>query len=140
MATFVDSSALIALLDADEERHAAVRDDWARLAHAGDRLCTSNYVIVETVAVVQRRLGLDAVRDLLDALLPLVEVHWIDEPLHDSALRALRVAARRSLSLVDLTSFELMRELGLDAALALDPHFAEQGFVLLPALDEVHEE
>jgi predicted nucleic acid-binding protein len=140
VAVFVDSSALIALLDADEARHEAVRDAWARLAHAGERLVTSNYVVVESVAVVQRRFGTAAVRDLVDGLLPLVELHWIDAPLHDAALRALRAADRRNLTLVDLTSFELMRDLALRTALTLDPHFSEQGFELRPGPDEVHEE
>jgi predicted nucleic acid-binding protein len=139
VAAFVDTSALIALLDADEASHAPVRDAWATLAGSGERLVTSNYVVVETVAVLQRRFGMPAVRDLVDALLPLLELHWVDPPLHDAALRALRTADRRSLSLVDLTSFELMRELDLRVALALDPHFAEQGFDLRPALDAVHE-
>ena len=139
MAVFVDTSALIALLDADEERHAAVRDAWARLATESERLLSSNYVVVETVAVLQRRFGTAAVRDLLDHLVPLLELHWVDEALHDTALGALRLVDRRTLSLVDLTSFELMRELGASAALTLDPHFSEQGFEVLPAADAVHE-
>lgn len=57
-----------------------------------------------------------------------------DEPKHSAAaVASLFTAARRRLSLVDCTSFELMRRLGLTDVLALDTGFARQGFNLLPA-------
>ena len=37
---------------------------------------------------------------------------------------------RRGLSLVDCAGFELMRDLAVVTALALDRHFEEQGFAL----------
>ena len=49
------------------------------------------------------------------------------------ALAALFAARRRKLSLVDCTSFELMRRHGLSEALALDDDFARQGYRCLPA-------
>ena len=132
MSLFVDTSALLAFLDADQPRHADVIDAWER-AIAGDRhLFTSNYVLVESFALVQRRLGLDALRALADILVPLLRPLWIDEDLHAAAVAALFAASRRKLSLVDCTSFELMRRHGLTEALALDDDFARQGFGLLP--------
>ena len=113
---FVDTSALLAFLDADQPRHADVIDAWER-AIAGDRhLFTSNYVLVESFALVQRRLGLDALRALADILVPLLRPLWIDEDLHAAAVAALFAASRRKLSLVDCTSFELMRRHGLTEA------------------------
>ena len=132
MSLFVDTSALLAFLDADQPRHTDVIDAWER-AIAGDRhLFTSNYVLVESFALVQRRLGLDALRALADILVPLLRPLWIDEDLHAAAVAALFAASRRKLSLVDCTSFELMRRHGLTEALALDDDFARQGFGLLP--------
>ena len=55
-----------------------------------------------------------------------------DEELHAAAVASLFTAAQRRLSLVDCTSFELMRRLGLTDVLALDADFASQGFNLLP--------
>jgi predicted nucleic acid-binding protein len=43
-------------------------------------------------------------------------------------------ARRREVSLVDHTSFILMRNLGLRSALTTDRHFAEQGFNIMPRL------
>ena len=55
MSIFVDTSALVAFLDADQPWHAEVIDAWDR-AIADDRaLFISNYVLVESFALVQRR-------------------------------------------------------------------------------------
>ena len=135
MTLFVDSSALLAYLDADQPRHADVAEAWRRAMEDGDSLVTSNYVLVETFALVQRRLGLDAARALAGDLVPLLRPLWVDEELHAAATAALFTAGRRKLSLVDCTSFELMRRHGIAEALALDADFARQGFRLLPSLD-----
>ena len=132
MSLFVDTSAVLAFLDADQPRHADVVKAWD-LALGEERVMfTSNYVLVETFALVQRRLGLGALRGLANVLVPLLTPLWVDEDLHSAAVAALFVAGRRRLSLVDCTSFELMRRNGLGEALALDEDFAQQGFDLLP--------
>ena len=132
MSVFVDTSALLAHLDADQPRHADVIDAWDRAIAEDRRLFTSNYVLVESFALVQRRLGLDAARALADVLVPMLRPLWIDEELHAAAVAALFAASRRKLSLVDCTSFELMRRYGITDAFALDDDFARQGFGLLP--------
>ena len=133
MSLFIDTSALYALLDGDEPRHAGVVAAWRAVTDNGRPLFTSNYVLVETFALVQRRLGLEAVHALAEVFVPLLQSVWVDEELHAAAVASLFTAARRHLSLVDCTSFELMRRLGLTDVLALDTDFARQGFNLLPA-------
>ena len=128
MSTFVDTSALLALLDADEERHAQAATQWRVLLETDEPLITTNYVLVETFAVVQRRLGLDAVRALARDVLPLLEVEWIGAETHVASIAALLAANRRGLSLVDCATFETMRRSGLTRAFAFDHHFDEQGF------------
>lgn len=99
----------------------------------GDELLlVHSYVLVETTALTQRRLGLDAVRALRDELFPVLTVEWVDASLHAVALAALVAAGRRSVSLVDHVSFEVMRRRNIRHALAVDRHFAEWGFELLP--------
>ena len=132
MTLFVDTSALLAFVDADQPRHAAVVDAWGRALGEHHTLVTSNYVLVESFVLVQRRLGLDALRALAGSVVPLLQPLWIDEELHAAAATALFTAGRRKLSLVDCTSFELMRRHGIAAALSLDADFARQGFRLLP--------
>lgn len=81
---------------------------------------------------MHRRLGRDATRILLEAILPVVEIVWIDRDLHAAAVSALLAAIRRRVSLVDWVSFELMRRHGIQTAFAFDRDFAVQGFATIP--------
>ena len=128
MTAFVDTSALLALLDGGDDNHAAAVDAWRKLAEQSAQLVTTNYVVVETTAVAQRRLGLDAVRALVNDVLPLLDVVFIDQATHAAAMGALFAAGRRHLSLVDCASFEVMRQANLTTAFAFDRDFAAQGF------------
>ena len=89
---------------------------------------TSNYVVVECCALAQNRLGMDAVRAIHDKILPVIEKQWIDEGLHALAMASLLSASRRKLSLVDCSSFAVMRKAGARTAFAFDAHFVEEGF------------
>jgi predicted nucleic acid-binding protein len=95
-------------------------------------LLTQSYVLVELVALAHRRLGAPAVRLLNDDVLPIVTVVWVDERLHNLGMTALLAAGHRDVSLVDWVSFEVMRQRGVQQALAFDSHFREQGFTLVP--------
>lgn len=55
MRVFVDTSALYALLDEDDANHARAAKAFAELQ--GSELTTHAYVLVETLALVSRRLG-----------------------------------------------------------------------------------
>ncbi len=132
MAVFVDTSALYAALDANDDNHQASVRAWHSLEDMEEILFTSNYVLVETAAVVGRRLGLQVVRDFQTQLVPVLRVHWVDGALHELGISALLTAGHRNLSLVDCVSFEVMRRLGLDTALAFDVHFVHQGFRCIP--------
>ena len=133
MSLFVDTSAILALVDADQEGHKAVSGAWHAALDSGRALYTSNYVLVEAFALVQRRLGLAAARDVSTTLMPLLTALWVDETLHETALAAVFAANSRSLSLVDCTSFEIMRHHGLEEALTLDRDFGRHGFRVTPA-------
>jgi len=101
------------------------------LTQEADLVCT-NYVLVETFASVQRRLGIEAVRAFQEDVVPVLRIEWIDEDVHRTGIAALLVAARRQLSLVDCISFDTMRRLGIKTAFTFDHHFADQGFKCIP--------
>lgn len=129
MSVFVDTSALYALLDVDDAMHrrAAVALPGLR----SEVLFTSNYVVVEAAALVDRRLGRRVARDLIDDLLSPVERLWVDEALHRTARSLFVGGTSGGPSLVDHTSFELMRARGIDVAFAYDCDFARHGFELV---------
>ena len=133
MSTFVDTSAFYAVLDADDSRHRAARLEWERLLAGADSLHTTSYVLVETSALLLNRIGFESVRTFTADILPVLGVVWVDEGMHRSAWHALLVSSRRNLSLVDCTSFEAMRRQGFDQVFCFDPHFAQQGFAVVPA-------
>lgn len=85
-------------------------------------------VFVETIALVSRRLGWMAVERLLEGILPVVRVVMVDETTHATALRAYRAAGSDAVSLVDRTSFAVMRADGIDRAFAYDQDFDLEGF------------
>lgn len=125
---FVDSSALYAAVDSDDDRHRVSSQSWTRLLQSDESLLTSNYVVLETIALIGRRIGPAGVRAFQTTFVPALDVIWVGEPLHQRAVAALLTAGQRDLSLVDCVSFELMRDLGLDTAFAYDHHFDQQGF------------
>ena len=128
MTVFVDTSALFALLDAEDAGNDLAFPAWSRGIDDCAGFVTTNYVLVETIALVQRRLGIDAVRILVEEMLPMIDALWVTDADHDAGLSFLLAAGRRHLSLVDCISFTAMRRLGIREYLGLDPHFEEQGF------------
>lgn len=128
MRVFVDTSALYALLDEGDINHAQAAEAFAGLR--GSELTTHAYVLVETLALVSRRLGGTAVERLLDAFLPVVSVVAVDSSLHATALAAYREAASSRISFVDRTSFAFMRANRLQVAFAFDADFSAAGFEL----------
>jgi predicted nucleic acid-binding protein len=125
---FADTSALYALLDAGDGSHAKARRAFARLREREALLVTTSYVLVETCALVSRRLGLAALRTFREDLAPLLEVVWVDAAIHEAALDLLFERRKGSLSVVDAASFVVMRREGLDEAFAFDRHFEDEGF------------
>lgn len=132
MTTFIDTSGLLAFLNRTDPANTRVVAALRALMEANEELVTHNYVLVETIALTERRLGLEIVRRLQTELLPLLTIEWVDPPLHAAAMDALLTANRRQLSLVDCVSFAIMRQRRLSTALTIDRHFIEQGFRCLP--------
>jgi predicted nucleic acid-binding protein len=131
VAVFIDTSAFFAVLDADDANHAAAGRIWKSLIEQREELVCSNYILIESFALLQRRLGLESARVFQSDVAGMLQVRWVDEPLHAAGVSALLTAGRRQLSLVDCVSFELMRRLGLTTAFAFDQDFVDQDFTCL---------
>ena len=130
-AVFVDTSAILALLSADDAHHRASKRAFEGLAKEEAHLVTTSHVLVETYALIGRCFGREAVRRFREEFAPLLEVIWIDEDLHEAGLDELATSALRDLSLVDAVSFAAMRARRIERAFAYDRHFATSGFEIV---------
>ena len=131
MSVFVDTSGFYALLVGSEDGHADVVGAFRDVVARERPLRTTSYVLAETVALLQHRIGLEPVRDFDEHVYPLLSVEWVSEDLHRRGMRRLSREDRRRLSLVDCVSLEFMRHQGIDDVLGLDRHFAEAGHALI---------
>lgn len=132
MRIYVDTSAFLAVIDGDDHFHPSAFRFWEQQLSGPTGFLTSNYVVLETTALIQSRLGLAAVSLLYEEILPVIRQEWVNPSLHQRGVAAFLAARRRDISLVDYTSFELMRQLGIRTAFTFDRHFAEQGFEVVP--------
>ena len=129
---FIDTSALLAIMDADDSNHGRAKERWKDILNGESSPVCSNYILVETFALIQHRLGMEAVRAFQEDIIPVLTIEWVGEELHQAGIMGVLAASRKGLSLVDCTSFAVMRNLGIKSAFAFDRHFREQGFECVP--------
>jgi len=134
---FADTSGFYAALDDRDAFHAEARRLFERAEMERWRVVTTNYVVHETWALIQSRLGWNSVEEWLDILLPLCEVEFVDQALHEAGAARCQRDRLRELSLTDCVSFELMKQLGLAEAIARDKHFDREGIRLPEPANQV---
>jgi predicted nucleic acid-binding protein len=127
---FVDTSALLALLDADDPRHESTRSAFRDLAEHD--LVTHGYVVAESLAVTRRRFGVEGAITLLDDLLPAIDLLPVDAELHATAQARYRASLPSGTSFVDQVSLVLIEREAIETALVLDGDFAAAGITVLP--------
>ncbi|WP_287963480.1 PIN domain-containing protein [Alcanivorax sp.] len=127
---FVDTGGWFAALARRDQDHAAASDFLKRWRGG---LVTTDYVLDETLTLIQSRIDHTTAVNFLDAIersstLDLVFVAPED---YYKALDLFRRRADKQWSFTDCTSFTVMARLDLSYALAFDNHFEQAGF--LPA-------
>jgi predicted nucleic acid-binding protein len=127
---FADTSGLFALLAHDDDMHARAKLNFSYFSTHDARLLSSSYVLLETLALLHRRIGLAAVADFQSKIVPLLEIVWVDAEWHAKALQRLFTLGRKDVSLVDCLSFEVMEARNLRTVFSFDKHFEERGFSL----------
>ena len=124
-----DSSAVYALADKTDINNKRAKEFLLEILQSQEELVFHNYIVVESVALLQRRLGLKATREFL-AQTAKFRIFWIDAQLHRLAEDYFRTHAIRKLSFVDCVSFAAMRQQGIARAFAFDNDFEKAGFQL----------
>ncbi len=127
---FVDTSAIYAWADTADPNHQASVRRLQAILESDEDLLTHNYVLLESMALLQARLGLAAAIKLASDSRSFV-IEWVDDELHASGIEELKRSRNRQLSIVDQISFLVMRRRGVVNAFAFDPDFVSAGFGLV---------
>jgi len=125
LVAFVDSSAIVAMVDANDKTHGAAVSAYAELLQQRYKLFTTNHVIAETVDLLVAGVGPDIARRWLrDHRLPIYHADEQDE----RRAKALVISSRspRGLSYIDAVSLVVMEKFGVADAFAVDPHFLNE--------------
>jgi uncharacterized protein len=131
MSIFFDTGAFIALIDSADEFNSAAANLFKEAVESDEKFFTSNYVLLETVFLLQRELGLPAVNDFRKFMLPLVNIIWVDEKINNDCLNNLIAAEKRKISLTDYSSFYILDSFKIGRVFTFDKHFKEKGYQIL---------
>jgi predicted nucleic acid-binding protein len=135
----VDTSGWANLFIATESYHHQAKKWFLQSRQQHDQLITSNYVITELVALFYSPLRIPRPQlfQYIDAITTAsyITLIHIDPTIHDEAWQLLKNRRDKNWSLVDATSFIIMKQWKLSLALTTDRHFQQAGFIKI--LDQI---
>ncbi len=132
---FVDTSGWGNLVDKNQPYHQLMVQLYREAKQQKRRLITSNYVITEVVALLTSplRIPRPKIISFVNSLKqsPYIDIIHIDLEKDDEAWILLASREDKEWSLVDCSSFIIMKERGILEALTNDIHFEQAGFIRL---------
>lgn len=136
-AIFVDTGAWKAFVDAKDQFHSVIREEFERCRRDRLRLETTDYVVSETLTLIRMRPGLGHHAALQFGKIiqesQVVHLAFIKEDIFYKAWEIFKRYTDKDFSFVNCTSFATMEVTGLKEALTLDSHFTQYGFLKIPA-------
>ncbi len=127
----VDSAAFYALASDEDDFHQRAQAEYYDLLGNNQELWTTSYAMVETMALIQRRLGFRVLAEFMDDVARNVRILWIDARTHNEAWGRLVEQQGAGLSFLDWT-VALASE-GLDATIfTFDGGFVNRGYSVIP--------
>lgn len=128
---YVDTSAFYALMDRSDPYHQSAKVLWPNLLEDHFRLCTSNYIVYESLSLIHHRLGYEAGSLWHKDILGVLEVYWVDKSIHNQAYELWMGLGRHNHSFMDCISYVFMHHYQIDKAFSFNHKFSQQGFTLL---------
>jgi predicted nucleic acid-binding protein len=132
----VDTAGWGYYLDRGDPRHAAVDTFVKQAIKARRHLVTTNYILSELVVLLSSRCHLprQQVITAINAIKAesIVQIIHINLEFDKQAWELLEARLDKEWSLVDASSFIIMRHFGITQALTTDKHFTQAGFVRVP--------
>ncbi len=129
---FLDSSANLAVIDANDANHGAARFIRRGLAGSRSRLVTTNYILDEPYTLIMSELGTQgALAILCDIRQSAITVERASAADEERAERIPGQYSDHTFSYTDAVSFVVIERLGIVAAFAFDGDFLEYHLTLL---------
>jgi predicted nucleic acid-binding protein len=134
---FVDASGWACLAVANDPCHAGTQAVYSSALGHQRQIMTTNMILAELVPLLdsRARIARQAVIAYVEHVRtsPYITIIHVDEAIDQAAWDMLKQYSDKSWSLVDATSFVVMRRFGIDEALTTDHHIEQAGFKRLPA-------
>lgn len=133
---FVDTSGWAYYLDRQNPLYPTVVSLVQSMLDQRRHLVTTNYILTELVALLSSRYHLPR-QQVITAINAIkadasVEIVHIDQAIDNHAWALLETRLDKEWSLVDASSFIVMRRFGMSQALTTDHHFTQAGFSRVP--------
>ena len=124
----VDTSALFALMNPDDEHHSSAVKIHNRLISSNSALILPNFILSETHTILNKRLGPKVARDFLNAALQDFEIERVTLEDEWSAHAMLQNTSRsKNLSYFDAAAVAMAQRLGIHNVFSFDRHFFLMG-------------
>ena len=128
---FVDTSAILALVSTADRFHEKADEVYRDMLHHGDQIITNSYVLVESSALIHRRLGFAPLQQFIHSIQGVWETIWIDRRTHEEVWSRMENRGGTRLSLVDW-SVIVSAENARSAIFTFDSDFALEGLFVIP--------
>jgi len=130
---FIDTSALIAIMNKKDQYHARAIDIFTATAKGKNSIIITSHVFAETITRIERKVS---VKQAILAGKMLLNNNGIkiiipQEDIIDSAWNIFQKYQDQEFSFVECISFAVMKEMRITKAFAFDKHFKIVGFETL---------
>ncbi len=137
MRLFIDTSAFLAIEDADDKNHESAlsfREELKTGRSAYRLLYTTNYVFDEAITLIRMQIGHSAAVSFGDALKKSESIRELNvtEKIDFDAWNIFKKYKDKDFSYTDCTSFAMMDAEEIAFAFAYDKHFVQYGFKTIP--------
>ena len=127
----VDTSAIFAIISPLDRFHERAATTYSDLLDQGDSLYITSYILVETAALAQRRLGFEPLKTFVQSIQGNMDIYWIDRVAHEEAWRRMVQQGGSRISLVDWSTM-VVAEQTRSIIFAFDRDFAREGLSVVP--------
>lgn len=132
---FIDTSGWASLFIAKDSYHPQANQYLRQALQQQQTLVTTNYIITELVALLHSplRQPRSQIFEIVDTIktVPYVQIIHIDLASDQAAWELCKSRPDKSWSLIDCSSFIIMKQLEITTALTADHHFEQSGLIRL---------